>query len=77
MSGEGLGNGENKKRKRERALNFTPREVSHLFNITATYKKILENKGTNAISIAEKMEAWDKIATEYIATSVDLNNRSV
>lgn len=62
--------------KRKRGLNFSPREVSHLFNVALKYKDVLENKKTNAVANNDKNEAWVKITREYNATSSDLNGRS-
>ncbi|XP_074032551.1 uncharacterized protein [Leptinotarsa decemlineata] len=65
------------KKKRIRAVNFTPREQNLLFSICLNYKNVIENKETNAVVNSEKNETWTKICQEFNSTSGDFNNRSV
>ncbi|KAG5867946.1 hypothetical protein JTB14_020466 [Gonioctena quinquepunctata] len=44
--------------KKKRSPNFTGREKSTLLNLIYTYKSIIENKRTDAVTWREKEDAW-------------------
>ncbi|KAK4885447.1 hypothetical protein RN001_001718 [Aquatica leii] len=51
--------------KRERAGNFTESEKEIMTSITSKYFSIIENKKTDAITIKQKTETWERIADEF------------
>ncbi|KAK4882373.1 hypothetical protein RN001_005692 [Aquatica leii] len=53
--------------KRVRGKNFTEEESLELLSLTAPFKKILENKQTNAVTNQEKAAAWQSIKEQYDA----------
>ena len=55
--------------KRARSSNFSSNEKSHLINIIAKYKNIIENKETDKNTNFEKNSAWERVTTEFNATS--------
>ncbi|XP_054725503.1 uncharacterized protein LOC129235604 isoform X3 [Anastrepha obliqua] len=56
-------NGNKVKEKRERQPNWTEAEKQLLLSLTRIHKVILENKGSDTMTIKKKSEAWDDIAT--------------
>ncbi|XP_053948207.1 uncharacterized protein LOC128856835 isoform X3 [Anastrepha ludens] len=56
-------NGNKVKEKRERQPNWTEAEKQLLLSLTRMHKVILENKGSDTMTIKRKSEAWDDIAT--------------
>jgi hypothetical protein len=56
--------------KRVRAKNFTENEKNALFEIVTTkYKGIIENKQSDAVTIAKRNLAWQEIAKKLNAQS--------
>ena len=54
--------------KRIRGKNFTEREKNMLFElVTADFKSVIENKESDAITVAKKNLAWQEIAQSYNA----------
>ncbi|KAG5870111.1 hypothetical protein JTB14_034675 [Gonioctena quinquepunctata] len=55
--------------KKKRSPDFTGREKSTLLNLIYTYKSIIENKRTDAVTWREKEDAWAKITSLFNASS--------
>lgn len=55
------------KEKRERQPNWTEAEKQLLLSLTRIHQVILENKGSDTMTIKRKSEAWDDIATNMRA----------
>ncbi|KAG5868040.1 hypothetical protein JTB14_001732 [Gonioctena quinquepunctata] len=55
--------------KKKRSPNFIGREKSTLLNLIYTYKSIIENKKTDAVTRREKEDAWVKITSLFNASS--------
>ncbi|XP_039970325.1 uncharacterized protein LOC126767962 isoform X2 [Bactrocera neohumeralis] len=55
------------KEKRERQPNWTEAEKQLLLSLTRIHQVILENKGSDTMTIKKKSEAWDDIATNMRA----------
>ncbi|XP_014097347.2 uncharacterized protein [Bactrocera oleae] len=55
------------KEKRERQPNWTEAEKQMLLSLTRIHQVILENKGSDTMTIKKKSEAWDDIATNMRA----------
>lgn len=55
------------KEKRERQPNWTEAEKQMLLSLTRIHQVILENKGSDTMTIRKKSEAWDDIATNMRA----------
>lgn len=57
------------KQKRQRSANFTAAEKDLLLDLVVKYKHIVENKATNAVTVIEKSNGWQKVASEFNAVS--------
>lgn len=64
------------KKKKKRAANFTPRENNKLLSLISTYKHIIENKKTDAVSISDKNVVWQTITAQFNASCPEFVNRS-
>lgn len=53
----------------KRGSNFSSFEVELLMSLVKKYKTVVENKKTNAVTWKEKQSTWDKIASEFNASS--------
>lgn len=57
-----------------RSPNFTPREQQRLLDIVEEYVTIIEDKRTNAVTVKQKNETWEKIARQF-NSSADTTSR--
>lgn len=55
--------------KRNRAVNFVPKEVRLLVDTCIKYANIIENKRTDAVTWKQKNECWEKITAEFNAST--------
>lgn len=56
--------------KRIRSPNLLKSEKEVLMDLVQEHFRIIENKKTDAVSVQEKNDEWDKIATGFNATSL-------
>ncbi|PSN54172.1 hypothetical protein C0J52_06849 [Blattella germanica] len=48
---------------------FSEEEKRELQELVLKYKRLIENKQTDAVSLQKKQAAWDKVAMEFNANS--------
>ncbi|CAG9772651.1 unnamed protein product [Ceutorhynchus assimilis] len=50
---------------RRRSVNFSEEEIAALTAFVETYKHILENEKTDAVTMKEKDDMWEIVASEW------------